>query len=60
MQSAIRLFALVVAIAGLASASLSPAPTHFRSEHVSIMAGSPVNLPGPLPCKDEVCFAPNR
>ena len=59
MQSAIRLFALVVAITGLAFASFAPGRTQNHSRHVSIMAGSSVNLPGPLPCQDEVCFAPN-
>ena len=60
MQSVIRLFALVVAITGLAFASLAPVRTQNHSRHVSIMAGSSVNLPGPLPCQDEVCFTPNR
>ncbi len=60
MQSVIRLFALVVAITGLAFASLAPVRTQNHSRHVSIMAGSSANLPGPLPCQDEVCFTPNR
>ena len=60
MQSAIRLFALVVAITGLAFASFAPVHTQDHSGRVSILAGSTVGLPGPLPCKDEVCFTPNR
>ncbi len=59
MQSVIRLFALAVAVTGLAFASFAPARTQNHSRPVSIMAGT-VNLPGPIPCKDEVCFMPNR
>jgi hypothetical protein len=60
MQSAIRLFALAVAITGLAFASFAPVHAQNHFGHVSIMAGSSVNLPGPIPCQDEVCFTPNR
>ena len=60
MQSAIRLFALLVAVTGLTFASFAPACTQNHARYVSIMAGSSVNLPGPLPCQDEVCFTPNR
>ena len=60
MQSVIRLLALSVAVTGLAFASFAPVHVQNHSGHVSMMAGSSVNLPGPIPCQDEVCFTPNR
>jgi len=61
MKAAIRLFALFIAIAGLASASLAPANTQARISHTSVAAADPgplVNLPGPLPCQSvSECFA---
>ena len=63
MKTAIRFFALFVAIAGLASASLAPANTQARVSHNSVAATDPgplVNLPGPLPCQSVgACFATN-
>ena len=54
MKTVIRFFALFVAIAGLASASLAPANTQARVSYNSVAATDPgplVNLPGPLPCQ---------
>ena len=52
MKSAIRLFALIVALAGLASAAFSPAATHAQPRHISILAGGPItaDMPAPPPC----------
>ncbi len=62
MKAAIRMFALFVAVAGLASASLAPANTHIRATHNSVADGDPVPvplLPAPLPCQSvNACFAP--
>jgi hypothetical protein len=61
MKAAIRLFALFVAVAGLASASLAPANTQIRSTHNSVTANDPaplILLPAPLPCSSvNACFA---
>ncbi len=63
MKTAIRFFALLVAIAGLASASLAPATTQARVSHNSMAATDPgplINLPVPLPCQSVgECFATN-
>ncbi len=63
MKTVIRFFALFVAIAGLASASLAPANTQVRTLHTSVNATDPeptVELPGPLPCQSVgACFAPS-
>ncbi len=55
MKSAIRMFALLVAIAGLASASFAPATTQPMPRHASASASGPgpLNLPGPLPCESD-------
>ena len=61
MKVAIRIFALFIAFAGLASASFVPATTKAVSTHVSMTASGPgptINLPGPVPCQlDNTCFA---
>ena len=51
MTTAIRVFALLVAVAGLASASFSPATTQNQQRHVSITAASRDSIPAPLPCE---------
>ena len=62
MKAAIRMFALFVAVAGLASASLSPANTQIRATRNSVTASDPgplILLPAPLPCQSVgECFAP--
>jgi hypothetical protein len=62
MKTAIRMFALFVAIAGLAAASLAPAKTQIHATHNSVTAGNPgplISLPLPLPCQSvDKCFAP--
>jgi len=62
MKTAVRFFALFVAIAGLASASLAPANTQVRSAHNSVTVSDPIpntNLPAPLPCQSvNACYAP--
>ena len=59
MKAAIRMFALFVAVAGLASASLAPTNTHIRATHNSVADGDPsrASLRAPLPCQsvDAVC-----
>ena len=62
MKSVIRMFALLVAIAGLAAASFAPATTQNLSKHASMTASGPgpLDLPGPLPCQsDGTCFVQN-
>ncbi len=55
MNSAIRMFALLVAIAGLAAASFAPATSQPLSKPASISAKGPgpLDLPGPLPCSSD-------
>jgi hypothetical protein len=72
MKVAIRVFALVVAIAGLASASLAPASNQALSNRSSVRAAGPGpddsggggGLPGPIICQlNGTCFvnsAPSR
>lgn len=61
MKTAVRFFALFVAVVGLASASFAPANNQARVLHNSVAATDPgplVNLPGPLPCWSvNACFA---
>ena len=59
MTTAIRMFALLVAIAGLAAASFAPATTTAHSLQVSETASGPgPDLPAPLPCSsDGTCVA---
>jgi hypothetical protein len=59
MNSAIRMFALLVAIAGLVAASLAPATSQPQSKHtsVAISGPGPLDLPGPPPCtSDGTCL----
>jgi len=59
MKSAIRFFALFVAIAGLASASFAPANTKAASAPVTVSASGPgpIMLPAPPPCTiDGTCL----
>ena len=62
MKTAIRLFALFVALTGLAAASLAPANTQIGSAHNSVIPGDPgplISLPAPLPCQSvDRCYAP--
>ena len=53
MKSVIRVFALLVALAGLASASLSSSATQQAISTRSLMSASGPGpmLPGPLPCQ---------
>jgi hypothetical protein len=71
MKTAIRAFALVVAIAGLASASFAPASNQAVSTRSMAKTGGPGpddsgggGLPGPIPCQLQgTCFvdsAPSR
>ena len=59
MKSVIRMFALLVAIAGLAAASFAPATTQTLSKHAAVAASGPgpLDLPAPLPCQsDDTCM----
>jgi hypothetical protein len=62
MKAAIRMFALFVAVAGLASASFAPANTQIRATHNSVTASDPgplILIPAPLPCQSiNACLAP--
>ena len=55
MNSAIRMFALLVAIAGLAAASFAPATTQTLSRHASMSESGPgpLDIPAPLPCQSD-------
>jgi hypothetical protein len=55
MTTAIRMFALFVALAGLAAASFAPATTQPlpRSVSMSESGPGPLDLPGPLPCESD-------
>ncbi len=55
MNPAIRMFALLVAIAGLASASFAPATTQPLAKHSTMAASAPgpLDLPAPLPCESD-------
>ena len=58
MKSAVRIFALLVAVAGLASASFAPANTPTAPKYSPALVGGPgpLSLPGPLPCQfDGTC-----
>lgn len=57
MKTTIRLFALAVAVAGLASAAIVPA-THVQPKHASMVAISPAvaaAFPDPNPCGPDGC-----
>jgi hypothetical protein len=62
MKAAIRMFALLVAVAGLASASFAPATTKALSMHGAVSASAPgptIGLPAPLPCQlANTCLVP--
>jgi len=55
MQTTIRMFALFVALAGLAAAALVPAVTHAQPKHASILTGPSAAVPAPLPCQATSC-----
>jgi hypothetical protein len=52
MKSVIRMFALLVAIAGLAAATFAPATTPAQSKDAFEIASGPgpLDLPAPPPC----------
>jgi hypothetical protein len=62
MNNLIRFFALSVAIAGLACATLAPTNPKVRYSHNSLAVTDPgplVGLPGPVSCQlNNTCFAP--
>ena len=60
MKAVIRMFALSVAVAGLASASLAPAHTQIRATRNSVTATDPdPMILLPLPCQAiNACYAP--
>jgi len=59
MKSAIRLFALLVAVVGLAFAAFAPAATQAQPRHASMVVGNPATLavPTPDPCDMGGCAA---
>jgi hypothetical protein len=64
MKAAIRIFALLVAFAGLASASFSNTANPTVPAHMSSAVSGPdpmANLPAPLPCQSNgSCVAPAK
>jgi len=60
MKTAVRVFALLVAFVGLASASFSSAPTQVTPTHLSsAVTGDEPDLPMPPPCMlTGTCVAP--
>jgi len=64
MKAAVRIFALLVAFVGLASASFSSNTNHKFPAHMSTAATGPNpigNLPLPLPCTSNgSCLSPAR
>jgi hypothetical protein len=62
MKTAIRMFALFVAVSGLVSASISPSAARTTATHRSILVADPdpqPQFPFPQPCKlTGTCFAP--
>jgi hypothetical protein len=64
MKSAIRMFALLVAFAGLASASLSSNVNQVHPAQMSSAVSGPVpmgTMPGPVPCQaTNSCLAPAK
>ena len=62
MNNLIRFFALFVAVAGLACATLAPANPKTHDSHNSIAVTDPgplITLPGPITCQEHnTCFAP--
>jgi hypothetical protein len=59
MQTAIRMFALFVAIAGLGFAAFAPAATHAQPRHPSIIVSGPItaDYPAPPTCGFDGCVA---
>lgn len=54
MKSAVRVFALLVAVAGLASASLSSANMPKLPSHMTTAVNGPSpDMPYPLPCQSD-------
>lgn len=63
MSFTVRMFALFIAIAGLASASFAPTPIQSMVRQRSMVTNDPgtLKLPGPLPCQaDGSCVAPSQ
>jgi hypothetical protein len=56
MKSALRVFALLVAVSGLGAAALVPSTTHAQPKHASILATSPAAYPGPPTCGIDGCI----
>ena len=53
MKSVIRIFALLVAVVGLASASFAPATTQALPRHVPVTTSGSLAIPAPLPCQSD-------
>jgi hypothetical protein len=63
MKAAVRVFALLVAFVGLASASFSSSAPQTRSTRISNSAADagPLTIPYPLPCQSNgSCVAPGQ
>lgn len=55
MKTTLRMFALLVAVAGLGAAAFVPASTHAQPGHTSILVGSPLAAM-PQPCTGDSCI----
>jgi hypothetical protein len=55
MKHVIRMFALLVAISGLAAAIFAPATSAAQPKHapIAISGPGPLDLPGPPPCSSD-------
>jgi hypothetical protein len=52
MKTTLRMFALLVAVAGLGAAAFVPASSQTQPRHASILVTNPASaLPFPLPCQ---------
>lgn len=56
MKTALRMFALLVAVAGLGAAAFVPAATHAQPRHTSMLATSPVMAALPAPNPGGGCY----
>lgn len=57
MQTTLRMFALLVAVAGLGTAAMIPAASHAQPNHLSILTSSPIAAAFPQPCSPYDCVA---
>lgn len=59
MKTTLRMFALLVAVAGLGAAAFVPASTHAQPGHTSVLVSSPIIAAVPIPCPQTCVAGPN-